>query len=280
MKPFKNKLAVTIVVLSVAFLGIIVLSIKGNSNIISSGVGGVISPLQKIVYTVNEKVKGSFDFFINFSNVKKENEELTAKNAELENKLIEYERMKDEKTRLREMFDYSQNNANYDYLGCNIIGYSGGNISNGYIIDKGTKDGVEKDMVVITPAGLVGKVTKASSSFAIVQTILNENIAVAAMVESTDETTGILQGITDSKNKNLTELSNIPIESAIKEGDKILTSGLGEMYPKEIRIGEVISVEVDNVGIMKRAVVKPYVDFNKLEELFVVVPKEKVDIGE
>ena len=280
MKPFKNKLAVTIVVLSVAFLGIIVLSIKGNSNIISSGVGGVISPLQKIVYTVNEKVKGSFDFFINFSNVKKENEELTAKNAELENKLIEYERMKDENTRLREMFDYSQNNANYDYLGCNIIGYSGGNISNGYIIDKGTKDGVEKDMVVITPAGLVGKVTKASSSFAIVQTILNEKIAVAAMVESTDETTGILQGITDSKNKNLTELSNIPIESAIKEGDKILTSGLGEMYPKEIRIGEVISVEVDNVGIMKRAVVKPYVDFNKLEELFVVVPKEKVDIGE
>lgn len=280
MKPFKNKLAVTIVVLSVAFLGIIVLSIKGNSNIISSGVGGVISPLQKIVYTVNEKVKCSFDFFINFSNVKKENEELTAKNAELENKLIEYERMKDENTRLREMFDYSQNNANYDYLGCNIIGYSGGNISNGYIIDKGTKDGVEKDMVVITPAGLVGKVTKASSSFAIVQTILNENIAVAAMVESTDETTGILQGITDSKNKNLTELSNIPIESAIKEGDKILTSGLGEMYPKEIRIGEVISVEVDNVGIMKRAVVKPYVDFNKLEELFVVVPKEKVDIGE
>ena len=280
MKPFKNKLAVTIVVLSVAFLGIIVLSIKGNSNIISSGVGGVISPLQKIVYTVNEKVKGSFDFFINFSNVKKENEELTAKNAELENKLIEYERRKDENTRLREMFDYSQNNANYDYLGCNIIGYSGGNISNGYIIDKGTKDGVEKDMVVITPAGLVGKVTKASSSFAIVQTILNENIAVAAMVESTDETTGILQGITDSKNKNLTELSNIPIESAIKEGDKILTSGLGEMYPKEIRIGEVISVEVDNVGIMKRAVVKPYVDFNKLEELFVVVPKEKVDIGE
>ena len=280
MKPFKNKLAVTIVVLSVAFLGIIVLSIKGNSNIISSGVSGVISPLQKIVYTVNEKVKGYFDFFINFSNVKKENEELTAKNAELENKLIEYERMKDENTRLREMFDYSQNNANYDYLGCNIIGYSGGNISNGYIIDKGTKDGVEKDMVVITPAGLVGKVTKASSSFAIVQTILNENIAVAAMVESTDETTGILQGITDSKNKNLTELSNIPIESAIKEGDKILTSGLGEMYPKEIRIGEVISVEVDNVGIMKRAVVKPYVDFNKLEELFVVVPKEKVDIGE
>ncbi|MEN8077506.1 rod shape-determining protein MreC [Clostridioides difficile] len=280
MKPLKNKLAVTIVVLSVAFFGIIIFSIKSNSNIISSGVGSVISPLQKIVYNVNDKIKGSFEFFLNFSKVKQENEELAAKNAELENKLIEYNRMKDENTRLREMFNYSEANKNYNYIGCNIIGYSGGNISDGYIIDKGTKDGVEKDMIIITPVGLVGKVTKAESNSSIVQTILNQNIAVASMVESTRETTGILQGITDNKNKNLTKLSNIPIDSEIKEGDVILTSGLGGMYPQEIRIGEVVSVEVDSVGIMKTATVKPYVDFNKLEELFVVVPKEKIDIKE
>ena len=280
MKPFKNKLAVTIVVLSVAFLGIIIFSLKNNSNIISSGVGSVISPLQKIIYNANDKLKESFDFFINFSKVKQENEELAAKNAELENKLVEYNRMKDENTTLREMFDYSQANQNYNYLGCNIVGYSGGNISNGYIIDKGINDGVKKDMIVITPAGLVGKVTKSESSYSIVQTILNENIAVASMVESTRETTGILQGATDNKNKNLTILSNIPIDSEIKEGDVILTSGLGGMYPQEIRIGEVISVEVDSVGIMKKAVVKPYVDLNKLEGLFVVVPKEEINIEE
>ncbi|WP_370831696.1 rod shape-determining protein MreC [Clostridium sp.] len=280
MKPFKNKLAVTIVVLSVAFLGIIIFSLKSNSSIISSGVGSVISPLQKIIYNANDKLKGSFDFFINFSKVKQENEELAEKNAELENKLIEYNRMKEENTTLREMFDYSQANQNYNYLGCNIVGYSGGNISNGYIIDKGINDGVKKDMIVITPAGLVGKVTKSESNYSIVQTILNENIAVASMVESTRETTGILQGITDSKNKNLTILSNIPIDSEIKEGDVILTSGLGGMYPQEIRIGEVVSVEVDSVGIMKKAIVKPYVDFNKLEGLFVVVPKEEINIGE
>lgn len=280
MKPFKNKLAVTIVVLSVAFLGIIIFNLKRNSSVISSGVGSVISPLQKIIYNANDKLKESFDFFINFSKVKQENEELAAKNAELENKLIEYNRMKEENTTLREMFDYSQANQNYNYLGCNIVGYSGGNISNGYIIDKGTNDGVKKDMVVITPAGLVGKVTKSESNYSIVQTILNENIAVASMVESTRETTGILQGITDNKKKNLTILSNISIDSEMKEGDVILTSGLGGMYPQEIRIGEVVSVEVDSVGIMKKAIVKPYVDFNKLEGLFVVVPKEEINIGE
>ena len=120
MKPFKNKLAVTIVVLSVAFLGIIIFSLKNNSNIISSGVGSVISPLQKIIYNANDKLKESFDFFINFSKVKQENKELAAKNAELENQLIEYNRMKDENTRLREMFNYSEAHQNYNYLGCNI----------------------------------------------------------------------------------------------------------------------------------------------------------------
>ena len=70
MKPFKNKLAVTIVVLSVAFLGIIIFSLKSNSSIISSGVGSVISPLQKIIYNANDKLKGSFDFFINYCIIK------------------------------------------------------------------------------------------------------------------------------------------------------------------------------------------------------------------
>lgn len=280
MKPFKNKLAVTIVVLSVTFLGIIIFTVNKNAGIVSSGVGSVISPLQKIIYKVNSTISENFDFFVNFSSVKEENEQLKAENTELKNQLIEYNRMKEENVRLREVLDYSEANADYDYIGCNIIGYSGGNISDGYIIDKGISDGIEKDMVVITAAGLVGKVTKAASNYSIVHSILNENIAVAAMVESTKETTGILQGITDGRNKSLTRLSNIPIESEIKEGDIILTSGLGMIYPKEIRIGEVVSIDVDNVGVMKNAIVKPYVDFSKIDEIFVVVPKEKINLEE
>ena len=96
MKSFKNKLAVTVVVLSVAFLGIIFLSLKGNSNFISSGVGSVISPLQKIIYKANDKLKGSLDFLINFSNVKRENQELREKNAELENMLAKVLELLDE----------------------------------------------------------------------------------------------------------------------------------------------------------------------------------------
>lgn len=278
MKPFKNKLAVTIIVLSVAFLGIIIFSVKNGSNSVSSGIGSVVSPLQKIIYKVNDKIKSSVDFFANFSKVKQENEELKVKNSELENKIVEYSALKDENERLREVLKLKDSKNNYDYVGVNIIGYSGGTVSRGYIVDKGTNDGIEKDMIIINYQGLVGKVTQAESNYSVVETILNENMAVSVMVDSTRETTGILRGYKENKNEDIVKVYNLPIDSEIKEGDVILTSGLGMIYPKEIRIGEVVSVETDSVMVMKNAMVKPYVDFNKLEELFVVVPKDKINV--
>ncbi|MDU7242727.1 rod shape-determining protein MreC [Clostridium sp.] len=279
MKLLKNKLAVTIIVLSVAFLGIIIYTMNNEQKgIVSSGVGSAVNPLQKVVYSINDKIKGTLDFFLNFSKIKEENKELTEENIDLENKLLEYDKLKEENDRLREVLNFKNSKNNYDYLGCEIIGYSGESFSSGYVIDKGENDGLKKDMIVISNKGLVGQVTSTGSNWAIVQSLINENIAVSVMVNSTRETTGILKGYVTHSNQNLTKVTNLPIDSAIKEGDVIVTSGLGQIYPKEVRIGEVVSVETDEVKVMKTAIVKPFVDFNKLEELFVVIPKETREV--
>lgn len=277
MKPFKNKLAVTIVLLSVAFCGMIIYSLQSDANGISSSVSTVVSPLQKIVYNINSRVKETVDFFLNFSEVKLENEELKKKNTKLANELIEYESLKDEVERLREVLNFTESKNNYKYVGVNIIGYSGNSLSDGYIIDKGSNDGIDKNMVVVSSKGLVGKVTKVASNFAIVQSILNENIAVAVMDQQTREATGVLQGLSDKKDNNMTVVYNLPISSDVKEGDIIITSGLGKIYPKEIPVGTVVSVEEDNVRVMKSAVVEPFVNFNEVEELFVVIPNSNID---
>ena len=277
MKPFKNKLAVTIFLLSVAFCGMIIYSLQSDANGISSSVSTVVSPLQKIVYNINSRVKETVDFFLNFSEVKLENEELKKKNTKLANELIEYESLKDEVERLREALNFTESKNNYNYVGVNIIGYSGSSLSDGYIIDKGSNDGIAKNMVVVSSKGLVGKVTKVSSNFAIVQSILNENIAVAVMDQQTREATGVLQGLSDKKDNNMPVVYNLPINSDVKEGDIIITSGLGKIYPKEIPVGTVVSVEEDNVKVMKSAVVEPFVNFNELEELFVVIPNSNID---
>ena len=277
MKPLKNKLAVTIVLLSVAFCGMIIYSLQSDANGISSSVSSVVSPLQKIVYNINSRVKETVDFFLNFSEVKLENEQLKQKNTELANKLIEYESLKDEVKRLREALNFTESRSNYNYVGVNIIGYSGNSLSDGYIIDKGSNDGIAKNMVVVSSKGLVGKVTKVSNNFAVVQSILNENIAVAVMDQQTRDASGVLQGLSDKKDNNMTVVYNLPIDSDVKEWDIIVTSGLGKIYPKEIPVGTVVSVQEDNVKVMKSAVVEPFVKFNELEELFVVIPNSNID---
>lgn len=277
MKPFKNKLAVTIVLLSVAFCGMIAYSLKSDANAITSSVSTVVSPLQKIVYNINSRIKETVDFFLNFSEVKNENQELKEKNTELENQLIEYDSLKSEVERLREALNFKDARSNYNYVGVNIIGYSGSSLSDGYIVDKGSNDGLAKNMVVVSSKGLVGKITKVSNNFAVVQSILNENIAVAVMDQQTREATGVLQGLSDKKYGNVTQIYNLPIDSDIKEGDVIITSGLGKIYPKEIPVGKIVSVEEDNVKVMKSAVVEPFVKFDELEELFVVIPNSNID---
>ncbi|WP_300380251.1 rod shape-determining protein MreC [Clostridium sp.] len=279
MKLLKNKLAATILVLSVTFLGVIIFTINNEEkSAVSSGAAVAINPLQQVFYNLNNSLKNTVDYFLNFSKVKEENNILTKENVNLKNQLLEYEKLKEENDRLREVLNYKNSKNNYDYLGTEIIGYSGESFLKGYIVDKGENDGIKKNMIVISNLGLVGQVTSVGSNWAIVQSLINENIAVSVMISDTRETTGILKGYTTHSNENLTKITNLSIDSKIKEGDVVLTSGLGQIYPKEIRIGEVVSVETDELKVMKTAIVKPYVDFTKLEELFIVIPKETREV--
>lgn len=279
MKLLRNKLAVTIIVLSVSFLGLIVYTVKSdNKNIIESGAGSTLNPAQAIIYKATDKVKETLDFFLNFSEIKAQNKELITKNQELENKLLTYSDLKEENDRLRQILNFTEERDNYNYIACDIIGYSGGNFLDGYIVNKGKNANIQKGMIVIAAQGLVGQVTSVGENWSIIQSLANENIAVSVMVESTRDATGYLKGFKDSKNRNLAKVYDLPMDSEVKEGDVIMTSGVGMIYPKEIKIGEVISVEEDKVKVMKSAVVKPYVDFNKLEELFIVSPKDTREI--
>lgn len=279
MKLFKNKLTVTIIVLSVTFLGIIFATVKsGDLNGVQSAAGSTLNPVQKVFYSMNRGVKNFVDFFLNFSDVREENKALTKENNKLKNELVELSDSQEELERLRGLLDFKDSRSEYDYIGTKIIGYSGESILEGFIVDRGTKDGVQKGMVVISDEGLVGQVSAVGTNWSIIQSIVNENISVAVMAESTRENTGILKGYKDRNNSNYAIVSNLPMSSEIKEGDVILTSGLGGVYPKEIRVGEVISVEDDKINVMKSAIVKPYVDFNKLEDLLIIVPKETREI--
>jgi rod shape-determining protein MreC len=277
MRLFKNKLTVTVIVLSVAFLGLIIFTASKDTSGVEGAAGTALNPIQKVAYNINRGAKDFVDFFLNFSQVKEENKELAKENKELKNQLLEYSDLKSDNDKFRSILDFKEQHNNYNYIATNIISYSGNGIIDGYIVDKGQNDGIEKNMIVISPDGLVGQVSKVGSNWAIIQSIINENINVGVMVESTNNT-GMLKGYKDSSNNYLAKVSNLQMDSQVKEGDVIVTSGVGMVYPKNIKVGTVTSVEEDKITVMKNAIVKPSVDFNKLQELFIVAPKDKRDI--
>lgn len=282
MKIFRNKLAVTIVLLSVTFLILITKTIKSDKiSFAGNGIGVTFNAIQGGIYKFNSKIKDSVSFVFNFSTVKKENEELKKKNSELESKALDYDSLKSENERLREMVNFKDQNSEYNYVGCDIIGKTGSGLLDQFTINKGSKDGIEKQMIAITEKGLVGQVTSVGSNWSTIQTLSNANIAVSGYVERTKDN-GIAQGYNNSNNKLLAKLSYLPLESDVKKGDIICTSDIAMpypgLYPKGIRIGSVIDVEEDKGKIMKNAIIQPYVDFNKLQEVFIVLPKNKIDV--
>lgn len=278
MKFFKYKLAVTIVLLSVGFLIFIGVSVKSEKvSVFENTVGVAINPVQEVLYKINDGTKNFIGFFVNFSKIKQENTKLNQQNTELQTKLLDYENLKKENDSLKEMINFKNSIEDYQYKGCDIVGKIGNSWIDGFVIDLGKKDGISAGMVVVTGKGLVGQVTSVADNWSKVLTISNENIQVSGIDHGTRDD-GIVKGYIDDYNNQMSMLYALPLESTIKKGDIITTSGKGNFYPKDIRIGEVISVEDDKGKIQKTAVIKPYVDFNKLEELWVVIPKDLKNI--
>jgi rod shape-determining protein MreC len=285
MRFLKNKLVVAIIVLSIIFLALISFSIKGNSNsIVRNGIGVTFNSFQGGLYKINNSIKNSLSFIINFSRIKGENEELKKENSSLKNKLVEYNSLKNDNSQLRKELNFKSQKSEYDYIGCDVIGRSSDGILNEFAINRGSKDGIKKQMVAVTADGLVGQVLHVENNWSIVQSLANENLAVGGTIEgaasdANDVTnSGMVKGYSDSNNQFLAKLYYLPQDSTIKKGDVILTSGINNSYPRGIRIGTVISVEDDKGKVMKNALIKPYVNFDKLQELLIVVPQDKTDI--
>lgn len=276
MKLFKNKLTVVIVILSVSFLILIGYTAKKEKiSAAQNGIGVVLNSVQGTVYSFNDKLKNNLSFIFNFKKVKEKNKNLEKENIVLKDKALRYDAVANENERLRKVLNFKQQGSEFEYVGCDIIGKSGNNWLEGFIVNRGSKDRIKKRMVVITGEGLVGQVTAVGTNWAIVQSLINENIEVAGMVNSTRENDGVVKGYKDYNNKFLAKLYFLPLDSKAKKGDIVSTSGLGGFYPKDIKIGTIIDIKEDKGKLVKNAVIQPSVDFNKLEEIFVVIPKNE-----
>lgn len=294
MKFFKNKLAVTIIVLSVTFLIMIGYSATRTSgSAIENESGTIINNIQGFVYNIGIKIQSKVSSIFNFTSIKEENEKLKIKNAEFETKAAQYDNIINENDKLRKMLSFNEKRQEFKYIGADIVARGSGSWNDSFTINKGSKDGIIMGLVAITPEGLVGQVTSINENFSEIQTIGSKNIFVSTYItnvssemdinkinEKEDENSkpiGILSGYRNFGDSSLfSKIIYLPLNSKIKEGDSVFTSGLGGVYPKDIRIGEVTAIEEDKGKAMKSVIVKPYISFDKLEQVFIVIPKNGI----
>jgi len=236
---------------------------------VSQVVREVMAPMHKGINTVVLGTRNFFGFFGDNRSLRQQNEELRQNQAKLEEKIHLLQEQELENQRLRNLLNYKEEKAaNYELALAKVIGRDPSNWYKTVLIDKGKNQGLQVNMPVITHQGLVGTIINVSANTAEVLLILDGEGAVGARIFENRVTPGVIIGTGHS---DVLKMVHLPHNSEIEKFHTVVTSGLGALYPKGIRIGMIQEVSLEPNGLTKTAVVRPFVDFSRLEEVFVIL---------
>ena len=265
----KHKSGILGIIITIIVLILIVVFTNGesNSSFFQNGISKLVMPIQNGLTYLKNKISGNDTFFTDINKLKEENEQLLARNSELEQSLRELENIKTENETLKEYMNLTEKYGEYKTIPAYVINKDISNYSKTIVINVGTNDGVKENMTVIGDQGLVGHIVSVTDTTAKVQTIIDTASSVSATMSSTDETIvckGTLESTTELK------AMYIPTDYNIIQGDSIETSGLGGIYPKGIHIGTVKQVEATKNVTDRYAIIETAVDFDKLSTVLVI----------
>src|SRR5687767_11178792 len=176
-----------------------------------------------------------------------------------------------ENDRLRRLLRLAEHRP-YELIPAHVVGRSLDRLGGSLALDKGAADGITANRAILTPDGLVGRVERTSRHSARVLTMLHRDCAVAARVERS-RVDGVIRW--EYGDRPMLDLLYVSSQEDVREGDRVVTSGLGGIFPAGVRIGTVERVGLDANGLTKEIVVRPAVDFRALEEVLVYAPTGK-----
>ncbi|MEN6414482.1 MAG: rod shape-determining protein MreC [Veillonellales bacterium] len=202
--------------------------------------------------------------------VYRDNQTLRSENEQLRQNNLNISEIVAENTRLQAMLAYKTGTPQFDLVLAKVIARDPGTWTSIIVINRGSADGITKDMPVVTPQGLAGNVIRVYSNTAKVQLLLDPRSAVGALVQRPESrVAAIVEG--NGASPFVPRMVNVARDADIINGDQIITSGFGGIYPKGLLIGEVVDVVNEEGGLLKYAILKPAVDFDRLEEVFVII---------
>lgn len=261
-KNNKNLRALAITLVIVIVMGVFCLA---DNSLVSTAVNAVTKGL----FQVTSAVAANLDT-ASYEDLKAENEKLKQENAELRNELVDYYNLKEENEKLWKYYDLKKENPSYQIQPANVIRRDSNDDFYSFTLDIGSANGVEVNCPVITDNGLVGWVSKTDATTCLVKTVLSPDTKAGAVDKQTKDS-GIITGSASLCDKNLTQLTKITEDNKIKEGDIVVTSGAGGVYPDNLVVGKVKEVKFNSYDTTRYAVVEPYEDIKSISAAAVII---------
>ena len=265
--------AVAVVIVLICLGLVVYTGATGNGNPVSDGIGMALAPLQKGVSRISEMAGKGMAYFEGYDALEKENAALKKELRENEQKLRDAAVALDENERLRSMLGIKERSRDCKFEVAEVIARSPGEWATTISLDKGSNQGVEVDDLVITDDGMVGYVSNVTPTYCDVTTVIDTNMQAGALITRTREV-GIAEGDYALMDEGNLKLAYLDPDSGVVIGDTVETSGRGGVFPKGIMIGTVERIVPEENGISNYAVIKPFVDVEKVTNVFIITDFE------
>ncbi|MDP2927174.1 MAG: rod shape-determining protein MreC [bacterium] len=258
----RMKFIVLLVALAAILLMINYLGLDGRiKNVLFS----VSSPLQNILWEQGQKTNSFLETIREIGEIKKKSEELELKNQELKAEIARLNGLKSENETLRKALNLGLERE-FQLLMANVTGKDP--FSDVLLIDKGSDNGLTAGSAVITPEKvLIGLVQEVFPGFSRVSLLSDKKSLVSAQVQAENEE---IVGVAKGQGNFKIAFNLIPQDKKIRTGDLLVTTTLGNFFPKGLLIGEIVQVDESDVKPFQTAQVKPAFDIENLKVLFVI----------
>jgi rod shape-determining protein MreC len=238
-----------------------------SSSLIRIWAVSAVTPFEKAIVGVLNGTSNLWRNYVYLRGVRQENRDLK---YEIQNLRVEQVRLREDAEqarRLQVLLGFKERYISRT-VAAQVIGFSGSELSRAVYIDKGERDGVERDMAVITADGVVGKILRAYNSTSLVLLINDQTSGVGVILEKS-RLQGILQGTPTGE----VVLRNILADDQVEPGEKIITSGGDQLFPKGLEVATVVSVS-RNADSFLKIQARPTANLNKLEEVLVITQQQ------
>ena len=272
MKFLNGKNVQTIVII-MAVAGILFLALSGYLTPVFNL---SLNPLVSFESWLSVRYLSARDFLTaprDVTQLREQNAILESQVTQLQTQLIQMQEQLGEADICFALLDFGRTNPQYEYVTATVIGREISPFLQYIIIDKGSDDGVQYGMPVVTQQGLVGTVDAVIATASRIKLITDSTSVVNVFLQTAD--------VEAQLNGSLTEdlsLDMIPLDAPVEAGDVVLTSGLGGNYPPNIFVGQVLSVQKRDNALFQTASVQPIVDFASINAVLVITNFEAVDI--